>query len=556
MTQVTNHECPNPKYQMKLLKKFTHISMAITLALTSLSGCDNSKSTSNIQETIKITYWDAFCENMLPDSYCEKLIESKFPVDITVARSSNTNVNQVIQLLTRENVPDIFWTDEPSSLIESFDITRGIPREMVEEYAPSFIKLFDASPAIYTTIMKPDNTDEFFALNGTAEQTSAVANSLYADFFRYDWIENLGIDLGVNVTQISDNFYVADNGLTLDKFEEVMEAFTYGDPDGNGVDDTYGASFENMTRFDLLYSGFDMIAGVNESNGKAEYFYATDNFKNFSIWFSDLFSKGYFDEEFFYQERSDRWEKVNNEEVGYFLESSIAINSWASDRPPLTLIEENPEATFLITPGLSNNDGQGTMIKNAIPTYGRLCYIGKDVDDDTLILILQMLEYINFGEDNISLWFGEQGIDWDYDEDGRVNNINNLAIAEKGSRVFTQNVMVGDLFQAISVEPIFAKGSDFWLHDCIWRENDREKYEYKIDLFKETNFDATSLIYNDTCSLIYKKYFEDWVYNNLDVEESWERYMGDLDNAGYNIIMAELDKVEPLEKMILNFISN
>ncbi|MFI3231393.1 MAG: hypothetical protein R3Y29_07600 [bacterium] len=541
---------------MKLFKKIIHISMAITLSLTSLSGCNNSESTSNLQETIKITYWDAFCENMIPDSYCETLIESKFPIDIIVDRASNTNVNQVIQLLTRENVPDIFWTSEPSSLIESFGITREIPREMVEEYAPSFIKLFDASPAIYTTIMKPDSPDEFFALNGTAEQTSAVAGSLYADFFRYDWIEELGIDLGVNVTQISDNFYVADNGLTLDKFEEVMEAFTYGDPDGNGIDDTYGASFENMTRFDLLYSGFDMISGVNESNGRAEYFYATDNFKNFSIWFADLFSKGYFDEEFFYQDRASRWEKVNNEEVGYFLESSIAINSWASDRPPLTLIEKNPDATFLITPGLSNNDGQGTMIKNAIPTYGRLCYIGKDVDDETLILILQMLEYINFGEDNISLWFGEQGIDWDYDENGSVNNINNLAIAEKGSRVFTQNVMVGDLFQAISIEPIFAKGSDFWLYDCIWRENDREKYEYKIDLLKETNFDTTSLIYNDTCSLIYKKYFEDWVYNNLDVEESWERYMGDLDNAGYNIIMDELNKVEPLEKMILNFISN
>ncbi len=540
---------------MQLLKKIIPLSIAISLALTSLSGCNQSTSSVN-QEPLQITYWDAFCETMLPNSYCETLIESKFPVDIIVDRASNTNVNQVIQLLTKDNVPDIFWTSEPSSLIESFGITRSIPREMVEEYAPSFIELFEASPAIYTTIMKPDTPDEFFALNGTAEQTSAVAGSLYADFYRYDWIENLEIDLGVNVTQISDHFYVADNGLTLDKFEEVMEAFTYGDPDDNGIDDTYGASFENMARFDLLYSGFDMIAGINESNGRAEYFYATDNFKDFSIWFSDLFSKGYFDEEFFYQDRTDRWEKVNNEEVGYFLESSIAINDWASDRPPLTLIEKNPDATFLITPGLSNADGKGTMIKNAIPTYGRLCYIGKDVDDETLILILQMLEYMNFGEDNMSFWFGEEGVDWDYNDDGSVNNISNLAMTEKGSRIFTQNVMVGELFQAISIGPIFAKGADFWLYDCIWRENDREQYEYKLDLLKETNFDATSLLYNDTCTLIYKKYFEDWVYHDLDVEDSWERYMADLDSAGYNIMMNELNQVEPLEKMILDFISN
>lgn len=87
--------------------------------------------------------------------------------------------------------------------------------------------------------------------------------------------------------------------------------------------------------------------------------------------------------------------KVNQEEYGYFLEFSIAINSWASDTPPLSLLETNPEATFLITPGLSDNNGQGTMIKNAIPTSGHLCYISKHVDDEKLAMLLQVLEHIN-----------------------------------------------------------------------------------------------------------------------------------------------------------------
>lgn len=502
---------------------------------------------------MKITYWDTMCGDMLPDSYCEQLIEAQFPIDLVVNRASDLNVNQVTELLTEKNVPDVFWTSEPHSLIDNFGITRTIPRELVEEYAPSFLTLYDTYPTIYTSIMEPNNTKEFYALNGATEQSAAVAASLYADYYRYDWIEALGIDLGVNVTQISDNFYVADSGLTLDKFEEVMHGFTYGDPDGNGIDDTQGASFEVMSRFDLLYSGFGIVNGVNEYNGEAEYFYAMDNFKDFSIWFADLFDKGYIDEDFLYQDAASRREKVLAGEIGYFLESSIALNSWASDRPPLTLIESDPDVKILVTPGLSDNNGQGTIIKNVMPTYGRICYISKHVDDEKLIQILQMLEYMNFGDDTISLWFGEEGVDWAYAEDGSVQNINNLLVAEKGVRTFVKNVMVDDLFYAISVEPIFASGADFWLHDCIWRENDREQYEYKVDLLKETNYAKLSLSYSDNCTSIYQSYFEDWIYNDLDVEETWEEYLLELNKAGYSIMMDELNKIKPLEEMILDF---
>ncbi|MFI3175366.1 MAG: hypothetical protein R3Y53_09265 [Bacillota bacterium] len=542
---------------MKIMKKVLALFLGTSVLLASVSGCGSADQFGkNTKASItEITYWDSVCTDMLPGSYCENLIENQFPIDLIVNRADDKNINQVTELLTEKNVPDVFWTNESEALIESFGITRSIPRAMVEEHAPSFLALYDTYPTIYTSIMNLDNTEEFFALNGATEQSAAIACSLYADYYRYDWIENLGIDLGVEVTQISDSLYVANTGLTLDKFEEVMHAFTYGDPDQDGLDNTIGASFEGMSRFDLLYSGFDMINGINEENGEAEYFYTTDNFKEFSVWFSDLFDKGYIDADFFHQDITARKEKVNNNEVGYFLESSIAINSWASDRPPLTLIESNPEVKLLITPGLSDNEGNATIIKNAMPTFGSLCYISKNVDDEKLIQILQMLEYINFGEDTISLWFGEEGVDWRYNDDGRVENISNLLSSEKGARTFVKNVMVGDLFHEISVEPIFEAGADFWLYDCIWRENDREQYPYKLDLLKETNYAKSALLYDDKCTLIYQKYFEDWVYHGLDVEESWESYMGELDNSGYHIMMGELDLVEPLEDMILNFTS-
>ncbi len=401
--------------------------------------------------------------------------------------------------------------------------------------------------------MDLDNTEEFFALNGATESRAAIFGSLYADFYRYDWIENLGIDLGFNVTQISDNFYVADTGPTLEKFEEIMHGFTYGDPDGNGIDDTQGASFESMTRFDLLYSGFNMIASVMEDNGEAEQFYATESFRDFTAWFADLFAKGYFDENFYYQERAARWAYVQEEKAGYFLESSIALNTWALDRPPLSLVEANPEATFLITPGLSNNEGYGTMIKSVVPTFGGLCYINSNVDDEKLALILEIMEYISFGEDTLSMWFGEEGVDWNPDGNGGVEIINPLAIAENGARVFIQNVQTGALFEAVNIEPLFKAGEDFWLYDCIWREHDRELYPYKQDLLGESDFAELSFIYNGDCVTLYREYFENCVYHGQDPYASWDDYLLALDEAGYNEMMAALDDVEPLEEMLLHF---
>ncbi|MFI3175473.1 MAG: hypothetical protein R3Y53_09805 [Bacillota bacterium] len=553
---------------MKRFKKNIYKAFSVVLVVPLFAGCGTSSttptSTSNVsensensvssaEEEITITYWDAFCGNMEPDSYCELLLEAVWPIDIQVVPLDNLDSEGIKELLTEENMPDVMWYNGTTQYMEELGLTRTIPREMVEEYAPSFIELYDTYPTIYTSIMDLDNKDEFLALNGAVEQSAAIAGSLYADFYRYDWIETLGIELDMGVTQISDNFYVADTGPTLEKFEEIMHAFTYGDPDGNGIDDTYGASFEYVSRFDLLYSGFDLISGVNEENGRAEMYYATENFKEFTKWFKDLFDKGYIDPAFFYQDRTARWETVNQEKAGYFLESSIAINSWAAGRPPLSVIEQNPSAKFLITPGLSDADGHGTIIKNAMPTYGQLCYINKDVDDEKLAMILQLLEYANFGDDKISLWFGEENVDWKYDENGKVVDINAIAAAVKGSRVFVQNVMVDELFEAISVQELFEEGADFWLYDCIWKENDRERYQYKLDLQQETNYSDLHFQYNSPSVNVFLQYFEDWIYNDLYIEGSWHDYQEDLEEAGYRIMMDELDKVSPTEQMIIDF---
>ncbi len=300
----------------------------------------------------------------------------------------------------------------------------------------------------------------------------------------------------------------------------------------------------------MQISAFNIVEGVNEENGMAQMYYATEGYKEYIRYFSDLYTQGLIDPEWVTQTRDVSWEKARLGNVGYFVESSVALNSWALDRPPLTLLEADPNAKILVTPGLTDNDGNSTVAKITLPTRGPLCFIPYDVDDDKLAMILQVLEYMNFGEDKTSMFYGEEGVDWET-VDGEVNIINNLSPGEKGTNFFAQNTQTGAIFDVIYMQETFAAGADYWLDDSIWSE--KETYQYKQDLRSETDYDQLFAEASGDITSVVDTYFADWILGNKNVDETWDEYIAALNAEGYSEVMAELDKIEPLEDIIASY---
>lgn len=95
----------------------------------------------------------------------------------------------------------------------------------------------------------------------------------YGLCYRQDWAEKLGVELGPNATP--DDVY------------DMLYAFTYNDPDGNGVDDTIGMEMTSYTGpFDIIQTWFGCGNGWAEVNGQLvpvwmqdEYFEAADYIK-------------------------------------------------------------------------------------------------------------------------------------------------------------------------------------------------------------------------------------------------------------------------------------
>lgn len=525
------------------------------LAMTVLSGCGKGSTAAsdgsadgNLEDFYEITYTGYWSDDTYEDeSYVENMLEDALNIELEVVTTDNSNLDS---LLATGQMPDCMWCDKEVAFMQDQELIRNIPVSMVKEYAPSFIKYFDENPLLYDYVLDPENPEEFTCLRGITLQF--VDYYLPNDYYRYDWIQNLGIDLGVEVEQVADRVYAASDGIELSKFIEIMDAFVNQDPDGDGQKNTYGVTAPNLQQ-SVFYSAYGFHNGVNEVNGEAEQYYVMDEFKEYLKGFAEIYKNGLIDPEIIEDNRKLSWDKVNTGKAGYWITSTNSLNSWASDRPPLTLLSADPEATILLTPGIKPDGGEVQTVTNSSPAYGYF-YVNANVDDEKLARILQFVEYAIFGNGDdsfkASLFYGEEGVDWEWGEDGKPVKINTLASGEKGTWTFSQHGQDEKVTQWTGEEEVFAAGGKYWSanQDGIWMK--WQGVQYKEDIANETDFAAIKTEVNTDIEAYVKNYIAQAVLGQIDVDATWNDYLEELDRLGYNEMMSELDKVESLEDMI------
>ena len=103
--------------------------------------------------------------------------------------------------------------------------------------------------------------------------------------YRADWLDKLGLGLP----------------QTIDEYGEVMRAFSHGDPDGNGQDDTYGRLLYNSVRFDDdFFHAFGVAVGHHlngfwrDRDGQLELDWVQPGMKDALAWMSSVWADGGF----------------------------------------------------------------------------------------------------------------------------------------------------------------------------------------------------------------------------------------------------------------------
>lgn len=179
-------------------------------------------------------------------------------------------------LIASVSLPEIVTVRE----IKSAGFINATRAGMFWDLTP-YISQFENLSSINETIMKNVQTDgKQFLIPRTRDLVRAGIA------IRTDWLENLGLDMP----------------KTMDDFTEVLRAFTYDDPDGNGKQDTYGLSMydqglKNFATQVSIYMGGPNNWFVNES-GNIISEYDTESYTRALTRYRNCYAEGLINKDF------------------------------------------------------------------------------------------------------------------------------------------------------------------------------------------------------------------------------------------------------------------
>jgi len=262
------------------------------------------------------------------------------------------------------------------------DLVRPISWDMLKENMPRMISLL-----VYTYGSEEEALNRltykgevwcipyFTYINECAHVTS----------IRNDWLEAVGLECPTN----------------LEEFSEVMRAFTEDDPDGNGVDDTYGAA--------SIGYGLRAIAPVFGTADSQSYWLnaegtaittniTTDEYRAYLAQLNEWFEAGYLDPEFVTDDRGATRNKFATNVFGIYNDDTWWYEAARGDVSPFNmLIANNPDVDFATGfsrfAGLKNADGEIFVQSGMAGCTGQASiYFGYECSDDVVIRVMQMID--------------------------------------------------------------------------------------------------------------------------------------------------------------------
>ncbi len=527
------------------LQRLALIALA-ALMLVSMSVTAYAQAEDDMSKKVTLSWYKQDMMTVDEEGFMIKDIEETMNIDLVLTRVDSNNAEQLALMFASDTLPDVgSYPRDINFMHYQQELCRTIPLALVREYAPTYAKVYDENPIAWAYATTKEDPEQLYCMPVVTETYSKLY--LFCDFYRYDWILEAGIDPGVSVKKISDTLYIAEGGIPLDKQEEILLAFS--------KKCAAPATWAGTGAQRQLLSGFGLISDVVDNNGKAEYYFSTERYKEYLKYLQRLYKQNLIDKEFITNTGAITWEKVTNGMSGYFLSSTNALNTWAYQRPPLTLL--NTGVPLLMTPGLADAEGNYmTYAGTVVPLWNNnSIYVNRDVDDAKLIRILKFLEYsVFFGGDpdkQMSGSFGEKGIDWipDPDRPGFPKVLNPIAFGQKGIGAFA-SMQTGDMWKWATIEPLFEAGAEYYVksYGGIW--NEHNKFPYKNDFNSETNLAAVRAEYWTPIDTLVKEYLADAIMGNVDVDATWDNYLKNLDAYGYQKILEEVEKAPIVDEVI------
>lgn len=397
----------------KALRKVFSVTMIMTLAASMLAGCGSSasdgttasggssdqtasgSSESSEKEAITVSTIDFNSGMNLTGDYADQIMQevkdyTGVDADITFIQSDVLDEKNNLALTDPGTMPMIMtWNGAVSGNVVSA-----------------------AKDGAFVDLSKYITADKYPNLaqaNSTVNQSLTVNGQLigvyrarviarYGVSYRADWAEKLGIE----------------QPKTVDDIYNMLYAFTYDDPDGNGKDDTIGMEMTSYTGpFDIMQTWFGCGNGWADVDGNLVPVFQQDEYMDALNWFKKLYDDGLMPSDWA-ERTTDTWSNgCKNGENGvyidvldggrrvwdYFTDNNVPSVADSSKTASMTLMGPVNNATL----ATSGYNGYFTLSSTTCDTDEKidacLTLLDKMCDDQMLTLADYGLEGVNYEVD-------------------------------------------------------------------------------------------------------------------------------------------------------------
>lgn len=417
------------------MKRFLSICIAALLAISTLGMAVPAGAESPMAIT-----WMGDVPPLTDNTWGEQKFEELFGVDVVIVRAETEEEKTV--LYASGNIPDYLVGGTISNVTSLTDqgLLAEIPLEMIQEHMPRYYAMCTGYDPNFFTYGMVDG--KIMAL----PRYNAVGAAPVAAAIRADWLKNLNLEVPT----------------TVEELENVFTQFAYGDPDGNGKDDTYAISAGGASESPLQRLYFPSIFGIYGVNpfywtvnvdGKLEYGLVSEGSKKALTLLNKWYEAGLIDPEFVTTENRTSGTDVNSKFAsgltGYVDNQSFDDYQWDNDghvnakwvansEAWQKFFEENAGDTkamyqYTGTTGfddsyvdpyyinlnpVADEDGNvgGYIVEGNVSTF--LC-MGLQVegDEEKMGKILSILESIAMDEEVYLNHFGPEDGQWIWNED-------------------------------------------------------------------------------------------------------------------------------------------
>lgn len=423
-----------------------------------------------------------------------KYLEDKFNVDITIVTESSKYQEKLNATMASGNLPDYV------NILNKNDLMRWASEGMI-------IPLDD--------LLKncPDLQNQVMPLAWDLSRYSEDGHIYGVPLLRYDstplmtyarkdWMDKLGIK--------------PEDVKTTEDWYNLLHAFVYDDPDGNGKQDTIGMASRNNSYSAVYRSLRDAFGGATAQviDGKVIPYYLTPGFKDYLKFMQRLYKDGLIDPQYLVTSSQQQWEKIRDKKAGLFL------GFWMLTE--LRSMNVDVADFYPLDPPLRADGTKSFYIYNSpIRTYTAITKSCKHPEK-----VMEILNWASTEEGGVYVFAGLEGLDWDRDANGKIV----IRDDRRGKNTSLRFILLGSQKPKVDTPVLQDLMSQSWGADGLAdleiadHSGGYDELELKAPYFPELSvYDIDSQV---------QEFWDLAIMGKVDIDKEWDGYVKKIMDAG------------------------